>query len=370
VFTVEAELVETTATHAHLRKSNGQIVKVPLKRLSEKDLAYLRSDAEKDGEGKKQLSPTEHIKDALKKDVVLQFINTPLTDVASFLQDQQGIEIAFDKSSLRSAGIDDELPITANLKGIPLSKALNKICKEHQLDWRVEFESLVITTVESGESHVMPRVYRLKKPTVLDELTQDLSTNIAPDSWADVGGPAAIGIVSKNILIVAQTEKGHQAISEHYGEILNRVEGSPIVLGGKFVPVAMFNNTLFEFIETPLTDVTKYLSTLHKTRFDVSKRDLEDLGISSSQEISANLRGISLYSALSLTLRDYKLTFSADKDSITITTPEAAEGNLSLIGHQQGNFFEGINPNNLAEAITSTVAPSTWDEVGGARLHR
>ncbi|MHC4179275.1 MAG: hypothetical protein ACYSWU_17315, partial [Planctomycetota bacterium] len=81
-----------------------------------------------------------------------------------------------------------------------------------------------------------------------------------------------------------------------------------------------------EVIETPLQDVVDFLKEKHKIEIQIDRKALDDVGLDPSTiPISKNLKGLSLRSALRLTLRDLDLAYLVEDEVLLITTPEEAE---------------------------------------------
>jgi hypothetical protein len=89
--------------------------------------------------------------------------------------------------------------------------------------------------------------------------------------------------------------------------------------------------------------------------------------------VSIALFDVSLRSALDLILRAIDLTWTVRSEAVLITTPEQADGilltkvygvaDLVTFGNHQDQPPEGCDV--LAETITSTVEPNSWEEAGG-----
>jgi hypothetical protein len=131
--------------------------------------------------------------------------------------------------------------------------------------------------------------------------------------------------------------------------------------------------TQLEFIETPLQDVIDYLKKRHGIEIQVDRKALDDVGLDpSTLPITKNLKGLSLRSALRLTLHALDLTYLVQDEVLLITTPEEAEARLTtkfypvadLIGSHDENREKGQR-DELIHAITTTVEPTSWLLVGG-----
>ena len=99
--------------------------------------------------GGRPTSGTYRIVAAPKSPTNLDCTNTLLKDVCEYFSDFHRIRIQSDARLLRSAKIDEDVPITGNLKGISLGDALHVLLTDLGLDWSVRRDVLLITTKES-----------------------------------------------------------------------------------------------------------------------------------------------------------------------------------------------------------------------------
>ena len=138
---------------------------------------------------------------------------------------------------------------------------------------------------------------------------------------------------------------------------------------------ALAAKTSCEFVETPLRDVVDYLRELHKINIIIDKKALDDVGIGKDTTITARIANVSFCSALELILRPLDLSWTIHNEVLLITTPEEA-GNMlvtkvypvaDLVAPADGKQLAGedYDYDSLVEVITSSIAPSSWNEVGG-----
>ena len=112
---------------------------------------------------------------------------------------------------------------------------------------------------------------------------------------------------------------------------------------------------------------------MHKIHVSIDHKALEDAGIGTDTQITRTLKDVKLRSALKLMLHDLGLTYLVADDVLLITTSDEANNRLVTVVYPVGDLVsrEGY-PNEelddygtLIDMITSTVQPTTWDEVGG-----
>lgn len=101
----------------------------------------------------------ERIFQALEDNTNLEFIETSLGDVMSYLEDLHHIQIEIDSQALRDVGLDTDVPITRNLRAISLRSALRLMLRELDLTYMIRDEVLLITTPEKAEDQLVTRVY-------------------------------------------------------------------------------------------------------------------------------------------------------------------------------------------------------------------
>ena len=77
------------------------------------------------------------VKRALRSDTRLEFIQTPLYQVADFLSAQHNVPI-------RVAEANRQVRVTLNLKGVSLEQALDAMCLQLDLPWNTDGKSIVI----------------------------------------------------------------------------------------------------------------------------------------------------------------------------------------------------------------------------------
>lgn len=148
---------------------------------------------------------------------------------------------------------------------------------------------------------------------------------------------------------------------------------APLRTGEDAIEQTLDETTSLEFVETPLQDVVDYLSDQHKVLIVLDKKSLSDVGIAVDQPLTANLRDVSLRSALGLMLEQVDLTWTIRHDALVITTPEPSEGSMAAKVYdvadlvtcrdEKDTLWEDYD--SLIMVITASIDPTTWDDVGG-----
>ena len=141
----------------------------------------------------------------------------------------------------------------------------------------------------------------------------------------------------------------------------------------KKIIAALNSPTELKCIEAPLADVIDYFKDRHNIEIQIDTRALDDVGLGTDTPVTGDLKGISLRSALRLMLQALDLTYVIEDEVLLITTPEEAEIKLNTKAYPVADLVLPLGASGpgqadfdaLVDIITSTVQPTTWDEVGG-----
>ena len=136
---------------------------------------------------------------------------------------------------------------------------------------------------------------------------------------------------------------------------------------------ALDSPAAFDFNEQPLSEVVEYLQGKHDIPIQLDTRSLTDAGVTENTPVTKSVKGVNLRSALRLLLRDLSLTYLIKDDVLMITTPEKADEELITRVYPVIDLVlplgvtDGVEPDfdSLIDLITSTVRPTSWEEVGG-----
>ena len=124
--------------------------------------------------------------------------------------------------------------------------------------------------------------------------------------------------------------------------------------------------------DRPLSDAMDDLAVAAGVKIRLDYVALEDASIGPDTPVNCELSALTLRSALRYCLGKMDLTFVVKNEMILITTPEKAGNELitrvypvrDLVLWRRGD--ETLeNYQQLIDVVTATIAPTTWDEVGG-----
>ncbi|MDO4570375.1 MAG: hypothetical protein Q4D38_08330 [Planctomycetia bacterium] len=124
------------------------------KRLTEKRVEkYASMDLAQRGQAEKQ------IMEALKEATQINEQDQPLSEVIERLKQRHNIEIQLDRAALDEEGLDPELEISMNVRGISLGAALRLMLTSQDMMYVIEDEVLKITTQTKASESQSTRVY-------------------------------------------------------------------------------------------------------------------------------------------------------------------------------------------------------------------
>lgn len=378
-FSIEAEFVAVKAGKVQLKKKSGEIIEVALNQLSEVDRTFVATASKNPAaapaeplaaaEGKPGQRPTPA--EWLEKPLTFDFSNVPLKSAI----DSLNVQCVLDAKALSEAGIAFDAPVAGSAKGGPALDSLNAALSKLKLTAELQFDVIFVTTEDRQSSLTQCRCYRVKPGGTTDRLIQQITSQTAPKSWDNVGGRGSIVNLGPSVLVIAQTGTVHREIEKKYARQIAPAS-APAKMAAALVPtkginpLAKMRETLRRpttalFMETPLKNVVADLAKTSKAKVILDSKSLAAVGVSENTPVTIQLRDVPLDSVMSLVGLNLGLTWTVDGDQLVMTTPEAAESRKVTINYDVRDLTAGGDFDSLIDAITSTVHPASWQDVGG-----
>ena len=245
---------------------------------------------------------------------------------------------------------------------------------------------MLITTADASvdRNHLRTVIYPLPQPEPegMDEndWSELIRTNV---DWRQSisGGPPYVE-VAPGAIVVVHSNEGHRKIRwlmDSLGRLAEKnMEGvlwppSTANSHRKEIRKALDEKTSFAFVETPLAKAIELLAKRHRIPMILREDKLREAGVPSTTRITKNLKDISLRSLLHLILNELELTFVVQDDALIVTTPEDAESQEIIVAYPvEGIVTTFAGPpvaadwDSLAELITGSIRPDSWDFSGPA----
>ena len=142
------------------------------------------------------------VRQALKKQVKLDYAEEPLEQVIKDLQTKLGIPVFLDAKAINDAGIAKDMPVTFTIANVSAKAAIASLLRSLGLTTTVRHGMLMIVTPEEAENLMDTRVYEVadlvttgepgEGPPNFDQLIDVIKSCVRPTTWDDVGGPGSI----------------------------------------------------------------------------------------------------------------------------------------------------------------------------------
>jgi hypothetical protein len=312
----------------------------------------------------------------------------PLEEFAGRLSALTGIEVQIDDDITASGeGAGPRTPISLPHGSVPLHTAATSALGSHWLTYEIRGGRLLITTREAVEStgHLILETYALPQPSLTAGQTDEaewaevIQCTIGPIEWERVGGPNYIQSVPGGLVVMAPRDL-HQQIRA-FLRTLGDAENPPASWkplpypGAATGPVC---SRIYAVLDQPfsideenlpLREFAAVVARQGDIPVYLDDKKLAEAGVGTSFPITARYQDIPLRSALRLVLDDLELTFVVRDEMLLITTPEEAESCLWTLAYPVHDLVAmpggGSDFDSVGELIITTVAPHSWDEVGG-----
>lgn len=338
----------------------------------------------------------ERLLKVLAKQVDVAFADTPLEEAVAQLARQAGVEIKVDKAAFTDVGLTADKHVTLSLKGVALESALSHVCRGIGMTWHVDDGVLVVTTSEAWALTLTTRIYPIadlvthrdalgRTKIDSDPLLMLVTASCAPQTWDAVGGSGSI-VAYGGMFVVGQTPAVHLAILD-FLERLRRVRRQQAT--GDFSPVAdnrhrerddSFSKSLSKPItlrcdKTPLARFVEELRKASGVNVVFDRRALADNPFLKDTTISGEVTNEPIRSALRKLLKDTDAAWFVSHEAILVSSRDIARSVIVgylypvsdfVASNDHASLDDGEAEDDLIELVTQTVAPSTWDEVGGA----
>lgn len=128
---------------------------------------------------------------------------------------------------------------------------------------------------------------------------------------------------------------------------------------------ALEKPTQVDFHQTSLQDIVDVLKDEHLIEIQLDSKAIAEYGLESDTPVTARFKNVSLRSALSLLLKPMELTWAIRDEVLLLTTLDVADSLLFTRTYPVGDLGGEADFDSLRQAITGTVSPISWDEVGG-----
>jgi len=159
----------------------------------------------------------------LKKKVVVNFRDTPLTDVLEYLSREQEVPILLDAVAVEEAGLLVDEPINFIVEKIRVDQALDLMLREFELTWYIENGILHVTTIEVANEKFLNRSYDVAPfraagiaPGTLLEIVMQATDAL----WEEVDGDGGRVSIVGDVMTIRQPYQVHRGLPQLLGATL------------------------------------------------------------------------------------------------------------------------------------------------------
>lgn len=167
-----------------------------------------------------RLEPKEHekLRHALASPTEVEFIDTPLRDVADFLSDSHKVPIVLDEGTLQEEGVAVDEPINFQLSGKTLQTTLELILEPLGLEAILQDGTILITTHITAEETLTTVIYNVKdiadSESAIGQLADEIQA-VTKGPWQNIDGTGGnMFMLKSGTIVVRQTEPVHQEIEK------------------------------------------------------------------------------------------------------------------------------------------------------------
>jgi len=131
------------------------------------------------------------------------------------------------------------------------------------------------------------------------------------------------------------------------------------------LPEPLGRRATCDLTESSIAEHVEWLNDQPGVTAILDERALASVGLPPSERLSDRLRNDPIYLLLNrFAARD--LAWYLEDGIVVVTIPEQLDAKLSTTPHNVGNLLdEGYEADDLLDLIESTVAPNSWETVGG-----
>ncbi|QDU99139.1 hypothetical protein [Lignipirellula cremea] len=159
--------------------------------------------------------PAPHVALRAKLDqhVTVDFSETPLATAVEQLSKITQADIRLDRRALRHVNVREREPVTLKLHDRNLKTAIQGMLLDLELTFILRDGVLWITSPDEAQASLRTAVYDVRDlcrdEGESDALAEAISSQTAPESWEQVGGPGAIHFGLPGVMVVTQEERLH-----------------------------------------------------------------------------------------------------------------------------------------------------------------
>ena len=275
------------------------------------------------------IDPAQFVPEPLGKPVTVEFVETPLSEVAAWIRDELGYPVLLDEQNLREQGMLPSDPVTERLADAPPYLLLNRL-QTIGIHWFVEAGILHLTTGEIADDHISTEQYvigDLLDAGYEEHAIREVIANETSGPWFDLDGIGGSIQILGDVLFVRQRYHVQrevaavlEALRRHGRMTLLLEPPQNLVLRDKLAI-----NVTADFDRIPLVDAIENLAAQVDADMRIDLTALRDQNLRDRQPVSLQLSGRPLSTTLDVLLSGLDLTYLVQDGVIWITAKVIAD---------------------------------------------
>ncbi|MEM7784453.1 MAG: hypothetical protein AAF623_13955, partial [Planctomycetota bacterium] len=313
------------------------------------------------------IDPAISLPQSLAATETVQFQETSLKDVISWLGEKTGFHIVMDDRSMASAGILSSEPVTDALDNEPIYLILDRL-EAIGIQWR--WEGKVIHLDALKDPIIFTRQYNLGKLLDLgfkpDDISYAIESCVASESWETNGGDGSI-VMLGDVMFLRQSNTVHRRVAGLIGALIQPGRQTFVFAPSQNEELRKLTekNISVEFNDTPLSEVVASLAKLTEGNIRLDLKALEKVGIRKRTPISLFIQDQPLQLVLKLLCAPEKMDWKIEDGVLWITSTQKV--NLVTAVYDVRDLCRTEEESEaLSEAIASQTLPDSWMINGGS----
>lgn len=317
----------------------------------------------------RHIDPATLVFKPLAKNVTVDFRETSIREVVTWIQDETSITVLVDEASLSDDDILPSDPVSIRLANQPLYLLLDRMASIG-LGWYVEDEILHIVTAAAAADHLT--TVSINIGTFFDQgfesdvLLGTIESGTG-DGWLDSSQGDGTLVLLGDVLFVRQTGEMHRRVDGMLKAM--QTHGRQTFVDDPTEHLKIRQNldsmTSVNFRETPLAEVLTELSTQSGIEIRRDAAAFRKLRIREREPVSLKLANQKLTTVLDSIVAKLRMTWTLRNGSILITSQKTAAALFKTAIYDVRDLCRDDDESvALTDAIMIQTAPDSWLETG------
>ncbi len=316
------------------------------------------------------IDPATLLPPELAAKVTIQFNNTSLADVVTWLRDDRQLNVHLDAVALRDEGLLTSEPVTDELRDEPLYLLLDRL-RWMGLDWRYDNRMLVISTKSATVEQMRTLPYNLGE--FLDqgyELRQleGVMSRATGGAWDEVDGIGGAMVLLGDVIFVKHTDQVHREIQGLLRALQQPARRTFTLEPPQHTALrqALQQPVTADFRNVALSEAISQLAEQAQVAIRIDLHSLKNEGVRDRTPVSLQVSAQPLDLTLRLLLDDLGLIWELDDGQLQVLTRNDADDHQQTAVYDVRDLCRDASESSaLAHAVYSQTNVD-WEERAGA----